>query len=305
MHMSLFLVFLTAFIWSSSFALSKLVMNASAPIFATGARMVIAGAILALAAWFRGGFVGISKKIFLYIVLLALTGFYLTNIFEFIGLQSLSSSKTCFIYGLSPLMSALFSYIQLKEKVTLKKVLGLSLGLVSYICYLTFGGGGDDSQPWTWQIGLPELLILGAASLASFGWTLLRQIEKQSTLSVTAINAYAMLIAGMLSIMHSAVVEPWRPLPVQDISQFLYATLALVVISNLICYNLYAKLLRKYSSTFLSFCNLVMPLYSGFYGWILLGEKGVSLGLVLAVAFMVAGCRLIYHEEFRQGYIVS
>ncbi|SPN73919.1 S-adenosylmethionine/S-adenosylhomocysteine transporter,putative DMT superfamily transporter inner membrane protein,Predicted permease, DMT superfamily,carboxylate/amino acid/amine transporter,EamA-like transporter family [Chlamydia serpentis] len=302
--MSLILVFLTGFIWSSSFALSKLAMNASSPIFATGVRMVIAGAILGLAAWWRGGFVTVSKKILVYVLLLAVTGFYLTNICEFIGLQHLSASKACFIYGLSPLMSAFFSYIQLKEKVTQKKVLGLLLGLLSYICYLTFGGGGA-SGGWTWQIGLPEMLILGAASLASFGWTLLRKIEKETTLSVTAINAYAMLIAGILSLIHSIMVESWQPSPVRDVSQFLYGTLALVVVSNLICYNMYAKLLRKYSSTFLSFCNLIMPLYSGFYAWVLLGEKGVTVGLILAVSFMVAGCRLIYHEEFRQGYIFS
>lgn len=119
-----------------------------------------------------------------------------------------------------------------------------------------------------------------------------------------AINAYAMLISGVLSLAHSMVVETWNPIPVSNGLLFVQAIFFLILFSNLISYNLYAKLLRKYSSTFLSFCHLVMPVFSAFYGWVLLGES-LSGALLLAVVFMIVGCRLIYHEEFRQGYIVS
>lgn len=301
-YMSIFLVFLTSFIWSSSFAFSKLAMEAASPIFATGSRMVIAGAILAGVTLWKGHSLRPSRQIILPLVILSIIGFYLTNVFEFIGLQTLSSSKACFIYGLSPFMSALFSYIQLKEKVTWKKIGGLSLGLFGYSFYLLFGGSPQGS--WDWQVGIPEVLILLATCSSAFGWTLLRQIEKNSALSVTAINAHAMLISGAMSLVHSMFCEPWQPLPVSRGMAFIQAITCLVILSNLVSYNLYAKLLRKYSSTFLSFCNLVMPIFSGFYGWLLLGER-MPGSLFVAVLFMILGCRLIYYEEFRQGYIVS
>ncbi|ANH78607.1 Permease of the drug/metabolite transporter (DMT) superfamily [Candidatus Chlamydia sanziniae] len=266
--------------------------------------MLLAGGILLVIASLRSKMsLRMSKRVGGCVVLLAVTGFYLANVCEFLGLREINSSKACFIYGLSPFISALFSYIQLREIVTWKKIGGLSLGLIGYLSYLIFGGK-ENSSGWTWQIGVPEFLVLCATCLAAFGWTVLRKIEKISLISVTVINAYAMLIAGVLSLVHSAAVESWSPLPIENMSLFLKATFSLVLVSNLICYNLYAKLLRKYSSTFLSFCNLVMPLFSAFYGWILLGE-GFSLGLVFAVTFMVIGCRLIYHEEFHQGYIIS
>ncbi|MEF9519615.1 DMT family transporter [Chlamydia crocodili] len=301
--MSIFLVFFTAFIWSSSFAFSKLAMEASAPLFVTGSRMLIAGLVLAGIVFWKKGSLKLPKQVYIPVLILAVVGFYLTNVCEFLGLQNLSSSKACFIYGLSPFISALFSYIQLRETVTMKKIGGLSLGLFGYLSYLFFGGD-RSANTWSWQLGIPELLLLLATCFSAFGWTLLRKIEKNSSLSVMAINAYAMLISGVLSLGHSIIVETWNPIPVSNGIVFIQAIFCLVLFSNLISYNLYAKLLRKYSSTFLSFCNLVMPLFSAFYGWLLLGES-LSGSLLLAVVFMVVGCRLIYHEEFRQGYIVS
>lgn len=299
--MAVIWIFINAFIWSSSFALSKLAMDSSSPLFATGSRMLIAGGVLAGIACIQRKSLVLSKSEFLSISLLSFVGFYVANVCEFRGLLHLSAAKACFIYGLSPFVSAFFSYVQLRETVTPKKILGLGLGLVSYITYLSLGGG----EPFgCWQIGLPEFLLLSATAAGAYGWTLLRKLEKQSaSLSVIVINAYAMLLAGGASLVHSFFVEPWNPTPVVNWGSFLQAILAMVIVSNLICYNLYARLLRKFSSTFLSFCNLVMPFFSSFYGWWLLGEP-ISASLCIAVACMVVGCRLIYHEEFRQGYIV-
>ncbi|AHK63590.1 S-adenosylmethionine/S-adenosylhomocysteine transporter [Chlamydia avium] len=298
--MSIFLIFLTAFIWSSSFAFSKLAMEVASPMFVTGSRMLIAGILLAGVVIWKKGSLRLPKNAYLPVSVVAIVGFYLTNVCEFLGLRHLSSAKACFIYGLSPFMSALFSYIQLRETVTMKKLGGLSLGLLGYLFYLFFGGA--ESSAWSWQLGWPEILVLLATCLGAFGWTLLRKIERTSSLSVTAINAYAMLISGILSLGHSFVVETWRPIPVSNFQIFVQVIFCLVLFSNLISYNLYAALLKKYSSTFLSFCNLVMPIFSAFYGWVLLGEH-FSKSLPFAVAFMVIGCRLIYGEEFRQGYI--
>ncbi len=303
-NMAIFLIFLNAFIWSSSFALSKFAMEAAAPLFVTGSRMVLAGVVLFGLLISKRESLRLPRQAIVPVLLLAVIGFYLANVLEFIGLQGLSSSKACFIYGFSPFTAAFCSYIQLREVVTWKKLGGLSLGLVSYLVYLLFGGG-EDISAWGWQLGLPELLLIAATCLSSYGWTLLRKLSRRcESLSNTAVNAYAMVISGVLSLMHSAMVEIWNPLPVEKPLLFLQAICALVIFSNLICYNLFARLLRSFSSTFLSFCNLVMPLFASFFGWLLLGEK-FPPGLLFAVGFMVLGCRMIYHEEFRQGYVLS
>lgn len=301
--MYIFLIFLNACIWSSSFAISKLAMAAAAPLFVTGSRMLIAGFILVLIARMKNISLKVNKHVWLPILVFAFVGGYLTNVCEFLGMKGLSSAKACFIYGLSPFVSALFSYFQLKETVTIKKIIGLLLGLFGYTVFL-LGGNEAGTMSWGWSIGMPEILLLLATLFASYGWTLLRKIEKSYELPVIVVNAYAMLLSGVASIIHSRVTELWTPVPVQQPALFIGAILLLVLLSNLICYNLYAKLLQKFSSTFLSFCNLVMPLFSAFYGWLLLGET-FPLAILPTVLCMFIGCRLIYHEEFRQGYVAS
>lgn len=301
--MYVFLIFLNAAIWSSSFAISKLAMEAASPLFVTGSRMLVAGGILVLVARIQNIPLRVSKRVWAPILIFSFFGCYLTNVCEFLGMQGLSSAKACFIYGLSPFISALFSYFQLKETVTFKKVLGLCLGMLGYVVFL-LGGNEAGEMSWSWSIGKPEILLLLATLFASYGWTLLRKIEKNFSLPVVTINVYAMIFSGIASVIHSGFTEPWAPLPVQKPALFIGSILLLVLLSNLICYNLYAKLLQKFSSTFLSFCNLVMPLFSAFYGWLLLKEA-FPMAILPAVLCMFVGCRLIYHEEFRQGYVLS
>ncbi|WP_213358395.1 DMT family transporter [Chlamydiifrater phoenicopteri] len=300
-------IFFTLFVWSSSFALSKVALEASAPLFATGSRMLVAGLVLSLYTFLKSPFkIRSSLRTWVGVLTLSFTGFYLANVFEFLGLQHISAAKASFIYGLSPFLAALFSYLQLKEKITPKKILGLALGIAGYITYLIFGGEGTYNALFgDFRLGTPELFLLSATCVSSFGWTLMRKIEKRSPeIPVAGLNAICMVFAGILSLVHSYFSENWTPLPVSDASSLVKSLISLIILSNFLCYNLYGRLLRKYSSTFLSFCGLVMPIFSGFYGFILLGEK-ISLGLFLAVCMTLVGCRMVYSEEFRQGYLAS
>lgn len=282
-------------------------LDASAPLFATGSRMLVAGVVLGLYSALRSpSKVTFSWRVWRDVLILSFTGFYLANVFEFLGLRHISAAKASFIYGLSPFLAALFSYLQLKERITPKKILGLTLGIAGYVTYLFFGGEGTYNAFFKdFQLGTPELLLLSATCVSSFGWTLMRKIEKQAPgIPTSQINAACMIFAGILSLVHSYFSEHWAPLPISDISALVKALVSLIILSNFLCYNLYGKLLRKYSSTFLSFCGLVMPIFSGFYGFVLLGET-TSLGLFIAVCMTLVGCRMVYSEEFKQGYLAS
>lgn len=299
------LIFLNLSIWASSFALSKLAIVASDVLLVTGARMVIAGVVLAgFARWKRRDAFHIPRAAWIQIAVLSITAFYLANVFEFRGLVGMSAGKASFMYGISPIISALLSYVQLRETVTVKKMVGMGIALIGYILYVVRGEQLHVVQG-TWQFGMSEILMLGATFLSAFGWTFLRKIEKTFTeISVLSINAIAMTLAGVLSLVHSVCVESWSPTPVIDWMGFAQGVLGLVLFSNILCYNMQGYLLKKFSSTFLSFCCLSMPIFSSFYGWLLLGEP-IHASLIQSVILMLIGCRLVYHEEFKQGYVLN
>ena len=196
-------------------------------------------------------------------------------------------------------MTALFSYLQLKEIISWRKIIGLMIGFLGYFPYLVYQSTYRKSL---FSIGWPEISLIIATLLASFGWTLMRKIEREFDISVLSLNGTAMFFSGCIAFFHSYLLEDWNTSLIVNAYSFWRALLLFIIISNLICYNLYGWLLKHFSSTFLSFCGLTMPFFSAFFGWILLKET-FSMSLVISVFVMIFGFWMVYKEELRLGYI--
>ena len=148
--MPLFLVFFCFFAWSTCFTLGKATLACSPPIFLTGIRMFLAGIIILTFLAFSKKELQIKKHQLFPLILFTISAVYLTNIFEFWGLQYLTAAKASLIYSLSPFMSALFSYFQFKEKITAKKFLGLLIGFVGFVPVLLSQTGAEQLLGGFW-----------------------------------------------------------------------------------------------------------------------------------------------------------
>lgn len=299
----IFTVFLTFFIWSTSFTLAKTTLQYSPPLFLTGFRMFLAGAILlAFVLFFRRDQFKIKKEQIFPLILLSLTSVYLTNAFEFWGLQYLSAAKACFIYSLSPFLSALFSYFQFKEKLTARKILGLLIGFIGFVPVLFSQSGGEELLGGLSFLSWAEIALILATITSVYGWVLLRKLGKDDGMSPLMANGSSMFLGGLLAFIHSLVVDTWIPSPVAQWAPFMQGVLLMILISNLICYNLYGWLLKKFTATFLSFAGLLTPLFAAFFGWLVLGEK-VQWTFFISVGVISMGLWLVYAEELKLGYI--
>lgn len=294
-------------LWASIFPYNKLLLTISSPLFLTGTRMTIAGVFLLiyLFIWKRSSFFT-NRKNFITIFLLAIVGIYSTNALEAWGLKYLPAAKTCFIYSLSPFFTAILSYIHGKEKITLKKWLGLFIGFLGFLPVLLIQSKGENGYSEGSLVGIPELSVIGAAFCSVYGWILLRRIVRDETTSPLLANGISMLIGGILAIVHSTLFDNWTPIPVTagKIGTFLSGTFGIIVISNIICYNLYGHMLRRFTATFISFAGLLSPVFSSIISWFVLGE---NLNPILFISTFVIACGLwvIYREELRLGYIVK
>lgn len=303
--MSFFFVFLTFFIWSTSFTLGKTALAASTPLFITGTRMFIAGLIILLfLLLFKRKDFSIKKHQLFPLILLSISSVYLTNVFEFWGLQYLTAAKACFIYSLSPFLSALFSYFQFKEKVTFRKMIGLIIGFIGFFPVLLRQQGGEELLGGFSFLSWAEIALIAATVTSVYGWVLLRKLGKEDGMSPLMANGTSMTLGGAFALIHSGIVDTWAPFPVTNGSTFIIGVLLMILISNLICYNLYGWLLKKFTATFLSFAGLMTPLFAAFFGWIVLGET-VSWVFFFSVGIISFGLWLVYAEELRLGYIVK
>lgn len=303
--MSLIIVVLMYATWSSIFSIGKWTLQFAPPLFLTASRMILAGCILlGFLALFRKKSLHLNLKQIGSLLILSIFSIYLTNTFEFWGLQHLSAAKTCFIYSLSPFFAAFFSYLHFNEKMTSKKWMGLAIGFLGFLPVLSTQTGSEGLLNAFSFLSWPELAIMGAALCSVYGWVLLRLIVKEKEISPLTANGVSMLFGGLLAFIHSYLVEGWAPTPVAagHFSSFLGGTVLMTFISNIVCYNVYGLMLKKYTATFLSFVGLLSPVFASLNGWILLGERP-SWIIFVSTSVVAIGLWMVYQAELKQGYI--
>lgn len=295
----MFFVFLLYALFASVFTISKTGLEYCQPFFFIGVRMLLAGVLLMSYVYFRQPANFHLKKTHLWKVI-QLAGFniYLTNIFEFWGLQYLTSFKTCFIYSLSPFVSALISFMVLSEKLSPRKWVGLLIGFGGLLPVLLSQTTTEELAGHFLVFSWAELAVMGAAVCSVYGWILLKQLVQVGGYSPLMINGFSMFIGGSFSLVHSYFTENWNPVPVSEMIPFLECTILLIIISNLICYNLYGALLKKFSATFMSFAGLTTPIFSAIFGWIFLNEL-MPWHFYLSLSVLGFGLFLFYQEEFK------
>ena len=298
----MYLVLVLYGLFASVFTIAKTGLEYTQPLFFVGSRMMLAGIIL-LGYQFifdRKNFL-LKKCHFWQVFRLAAFNIYLTNVFEIWGLKYLTSFKTCFIYSLSPFLSALFSYFIFSEKMTAKKWIGLIIGFIGLTPIFLNGTSSEELAGHLGIFSWAELAVVLAAICSVYGWILLRQLVKEGEYSSYMANGASMFIGGALALVHSLFVEDWNPVPITSMVPYLECTILLIVISNFVCYNLYGSLLKKYSATFISFAGFVTPLFTAFLGWVYLGEA-VTWSFYLSMVIVFSGLLIFYQEELQRDY---
>lgn len=298
------IVFLQA-LFAIIFPLGKMSLEYAGPFFLVGLRMIMAGTILLIYQFFtdRKHFV-FYKKDLLSLILLSIFNIYITNSFEFWGLQYLNSAKACFIYNLTPFIDAIISYFMFNEKMTVKKLIGLSIGFLGFIPIIYFQGGGEVDLPHIGWFSYAELAVIIAAITMAVGWIIMRTFSRNPHYSIITVNALSMVLGGSMSLAHSSFVENWNPAPYTAFIPMIALTFVIGFIQNIICYNLYAWLLRRYSSTLISFIGFTMPLFGALFAWFMLGEV-VTWDFYFAGIIVSIGLTMYYQEELRLGYVMD
>jgi drug/metabolite transporter (DMT)-like permease len=298
----MFFVILLYALFASVFTIAKTGLEYTQPFFLIGSRMFLAGLLMLAYQYF------FDRKNFVFqrahvgrVLRLGLFNIYLTNVFEFWGLTHLTSFKTCFIYSLSPFVSALFSYWMFAEKMNGKKWLGLLIGFVGFIPILLHETASEGLTGHFFYLSWAEISVMLAAVCSVYGWILLKQLVQENHYSPFMANGISMAIGGALALVHSLFVEEWNPIPVIAYVPFFECAILLIIISNFVCYNLYGFLLKRYSATFISFAGFITPLFSALFGWYYLNEV-VALPFYLSASIVFVGLFIFYQEELATGY---
>lgn len=284
-------------ILAASFTIGRMLLDYVPPFFLIGIRMIVAGLLLLIMQYCINRTLSIKRQDIPLFLCISVVHIFIPYITEFFALQTIAPSCAALIFNLSPCFTAFFSYVFFHEIMTAKKWLGFIIAM-SGVWYMIHSLSINFCMfQFNWNI----LYLLISVIFGAFGWILVRILLQRGYLPLH-VNGFAMMIGGILSLGCSMVLEPTVQLPWGHIQTFILLLMAIILISNIIFYNLYSYLLRYYSATLLSFIGFVTPLYTALYDWMFLGIS-VDSSFYIAVIIVAYGIYLFYQEELRQGYI--
>ncbi len=292
-------------LFASSLFLSKVLLSYAPPIFYTGIRMLIGGGLLLGYQYFnpRQQFVIKRKHLWLYAQLI-LFSILATYILRFWGLRSLPTYKASFLHNLAPFMTSFYSYFIFQERMTKNQWIGLNIGLLGMIPILLTSSPGEKQLGELFYISWPELAIIGCVAAQSYGWIIMRKLLKDKSYSPMMINGISMTTGGFIALGLSTPLEGFAP--VHDWIGFFFWLALVILVSNIICVNLYGHLLRTYTATFLSFAGFLSPIFAALYEWIgsLLApeifERHISWHFYASCVIVFIGLYLFYKDELGQ-----
>ncbi len=311
------LVLVLYFLFASTFVLAKEALLYAYPSFLIGVRMLIGGTILVSYCRSRNTYKGlINKQVLLLFSQVILFHIFLAYTLEFWALQYVTPAKAALLYNLSPFATALLSFLLLNERLSSKQWLGLLVGFMSMLPILMAYVPLEDAVGHIGFFSWPELVLLGSVLCAAYGWLVVKKLVINAHYSPLMVNGVGMIGGGLLALCWSFIthggaalreghldwvgklLEPLVGLQGAIIGGWLFYTLLLVLIANIICYNLYAHLLRSYSATLLSFAGFTCPLWAAILSWVFQGQP-VGLAFGASMIGVIIGLYLFYRDELR------
>ena len=143
-------------------------------------------------------------------------------------------------------------------------------------------------------ISWPEIAVLFSVGFMSYNWVLVKAMINEHRYSPMMVNGISMTSGGLLALVTSPIVEGM--LPVTNWAPFLVILAFVIVVSNLICHNLYGHLLRHYSATLLSFAGFTAPCFTALYEWALYGTV-ITWHFYASSIIVFIGLFLFYQDE--------
>jgi drug/metabolite transporter (DMT)-like permease len=291
-----FIILLQA-LFATSFPMGKYLLSFVSPLFLSGTRMLIAGSILlAYEYCLPSAEFKFKKKHFWIFAQIIVLGMYMTYALRLYALRELPVWKVSFFYNFSPFLTALYAYLLFNQRLSLKQWAGLSVGLLGMLPILISSSPAEATMGEFFYVSQYELFLMISVSLHCYSWILIQKLVRYKNYQTSIVNGICMAGGGLISLLNSYILE--GPAKVSDPAAFCKGLIVMIFISNILCHNIYAGLLKKYSATFMSFTSFLSPLFAALYGWAFFQEK-ISWHFYVSIAIVLAGLYIFYQDELQ------
>ncbi|MEM0492616.1 MAG: DMT family transporter [Candidatus Thermoplasmatota archaeon] len=280
----LLMMFICIVSWACAFPFIRLVLEEVSWITLTILRFIVVciTSLIVITVGYKK-FTPLKKSDIIPIFLLGFFGVIGYHLSLNYGEEYVSSSVASLIVATIPVFSTIFALVLLKERITLWRLIGLTLGLTG-VSIISLLGISNVSLEIRYISGV--FAVLASAILGSL-YTIFgkRLLSRYSGLSLTL---YAILLGSIVLIPLSIFYAPLTD-EVMNISLISWlAILFLGLISTTLAYVLWYIALEKKTASEISIYLYGVPLLSTFISYILFKE-GLTLYFILGAGLIITG----------------
>ena len=212
--------------------------------------------------------------------------FALEFLFLFLALDFTSVSRNSIIYYSMPLwLTILLFFTKNNEKISFLKFLGLILAFIGVVLSVT-------NFKLNLILNSPNLIGDILAFLAAFFWALLIIIAKNSSFSKVSPEMqllWMVMVSGpILTIFSLFIEDPIRNFQLIHIWGIIFQSI--IVVAGGFLFWLW--LLSKYPASGVASFSFLTPIFTIFFGWLILGEV-MTFDFIIAAFLVISGLILI------------
>ncbi len=281
---------MTIVFWAFAFPLIKIGLEELSPVNLTIMRLLVACIVfLILLLTIPNKFSKIHKKDILPIFLLGFTGIIIYHLGLNYGEQYISASAASLIIATIPIFVVVLAVIFLKEKITLKIVLGIILSLVGVVI-ISIIGKPDIPIEIKYVSGAFAVLI---GAMVGAGYTVAgkKMLSRYSALSLTV---YAFLFGslGLIPFISNSLFEEVVAMSVTGWSVVIF----LGIFSTVISYVLWYVALEIKSASKISVYLYFIPVLSTIISYILFQDK-ITWLFIFGGALVILGLYVVNKQR--------
>ena len=271
-------------LWGTSFVAMKFALTGLPPLAVVWLRMTLASAIMGL-FWGRVPRAGRQKGDLRWLVLVCLLQPCLYFVLESYAVSLTTSSQAGMVSALVPLLVAAGAWAFLREKLTLRTMLGIAVSMGG-VAWLSLSGRADESAPNPALGNFLELLAMFCA--AGYMLVVKHLSSRYDSWHLTGLQAFAGAVFFLPGALLSGEGIPgWASAPPAAWGAVAYLG-CVVTLGAFGLYNM--AVVRLPAAQAAASINLV-PLVAVLSGWALLGET-LAPAQLAACALILAGVLL-------------
>jgi len=257
-------------------------------------RMLLALPFYLIAAWFSGkkeAAIPLSKKDWFWIISLGIVGYYLSSLFDFIGLQYISAGLERLILFLYPTFAVLLNTWIFKSRISKIQVFALAITYagIGIAYYAELGSIQQNDQFYFGSFMVFLCAITYSFYLVGTG----KMVVKAGA---TRYTAYAMLAATAGVFTHFIVQNKWEEVIMS--TQLWWYSMALAIVATVIPSFMMSSGMKKIGSNNASIITSIGPVSTIIQASIFLNEP-ILMEQILGTILVIFGVVLIGWQNSR------